>query len=280
MDFRDKLSGIGETMRVDDVRRFLEQVAPLTLAESWDNVGLLVGDPEAVVSRVMTCLTITPTSVEEAIERRCDLIVAHHPLPFRPLTRITTETTPGRLLLELIARRVSVYSSHTAFDSAAEGINQKLAELLGLRGIQPLRPCLGGPSELGGGRFGDAPPDFTLPRLAELLMARCGIPRLPYVGDAGSSISRIAVACGSAGEFLSAAHEADCDTFVTGETSLHTCLEAEALGMRLVLMGHYASERFAVEELAQRLALGFPALQVWASERERDPVRWLDGNGR
>ena len=97
---------------------YLEQFAPSTLAESWDNVGLLVGDREADVTSVMTCLTVTPTSAAEAIEGSVNLIVTHHPLPFHALKRLTTDSTPGRLLWQLIGHRIGIYSPHTSFDSA------------------------------------------------------------------------------------------------------------------------------------------------------------------
>src|SRR5436309_826475 len=122
---------------VNDIARFLEEFAPPALAESWDNVGLLVGDAAQQVERIMTCLTVTHASAAEAIERGADLIVTHHPLPFRALARLTTATTDGRLLWDLIASRVSIYSPHTAFDSARAGINQQWAEGLALQNIAP-----------------------------------------------------------------------------------------------------------------------------------------------
>src|SRR6186713_209024 len=112
---------------LSELCRFLDAFAPSTLSEEWDNVGLLVGDADKQIERVMTCLTVTPTSCAEAVTKGADLIITHHPLPFKPLRRLTTENTPGRLLLELIHAGIAVYSPHTAFDSAAEGINQQLA---------------------------------------------------------------------------------------------------------------------------------------------------------
>ena len=124
---------------IQTIAAFLEEFAPSRLAAEWDNVGLLVGDSRAAVARVMTCLTITPASAAEAVRGRADLVVAHHPLPFAALKRVTSETTAGRLLLGLIAARVAVYSPHTAFDSAPAGINGRLAAGLGLRGVVPWR---------------------------------------------------------------------------------------------------------------------------------------------
>jgi len=115
-------------MLLSTICDFLDQFAPPVLAAEWDNVGLLVGDRTQKVERVLTCLTITPAVAAEAIRERADLIVTHHPLPFRPLKRLTADEPAGRLLLDLIRAGVAIHSPHTAFDSAAAGINQQLAE--------------------------------------------------------------------------------------------------------------------------------------------------------
>ena len=177
---------------VRDVGQFLEEFAPCRLAEDWDNVGLLVGDPERVVRRLMTCLTITPASAEEAIDARVDLIVSHHPLPFHALKRLTTETLPGRLLLRLIAAEIGIHSPHTAFDSAAAGINQRLAESLGLVEIRPLVRDGEDPQGLGAGRWGRFPEPEALGSLAARLKQRLSVPLLQLVG----SLARpVAVGC-------------------------------------------------------------------------------------
>jgi len=260
-------------LTVGDVAQFLEEFAPASLAESWDNVGLLVGDHDQQVEHVMTCLTITPASAREAVEGRADLIVSHHPLPFRALKRLTTETGEGRLLLELIGARISVFSPHTAFDSAQQGINARLAALLQLTGVEPLVPAVE-PGQ-GAGRYGTLSKAVSLAELAGRVKSLLAIDNIQAVGSLAQSVHKVAVACGSAGEFLGPAKAAGCDCLVTGEVRFHTCLEAESLGMGLVLAGHFASERFAVERLADVLSEKFPSLQVWASQQERDPLHWL-----
>jgi dinuclear metal center YbgI/SA1388 family protein len=262
-------------VRSDDVCSFLEQFAPLQLAEEWDNVGLLVGDRKATVRRVMTCLTVTPASAAEAIAEDADLVVAHHPLPFRPLLRLTRDTIPGRLLLDLIRAGVGVYSPHTAFDSAVAGINQRLAEGLSLKDVAPLHPMPDLEPAVGSGRFGVLEPERTVGDVARQLKAFLSIDGLQLVGDVGRVVETVAVACGSAGQFLSDARRLGCDLFVTGEASFHTCLEAEATDMAVLLTGHFASERFAVERLAGLLAERFPEVHVWVSRREKDPLRWV-----
>ena len=259
---------------IGDVAECLQQFAPVALAEEWDNVGLLVGDESWPVERVMTCLTITPTTVAEALQRSAGLIVSHHPLPFHPLKSITSESTVGKLLLQLISARIGVYSPHTAFDSAPTGINQHLAIGLGLQQIEPLLPVADAvEKDLGTGRLGNLGEEIALDEMAQRVKHFLDIDSLRIVGDKQQTVSRVAIACGSGGSFLPIAIERDCDCLVTGETTFHTCLEAESQGFGLVLPGHFASERFALLSLADYLGEQIPGIEVWASQEEKDPLR-------
>lgn len=267
------------SLTVGSVCEFLDTFAPPALAEEWDNVGLLVGDRSQGALRIMTCLTITPRSAREAIEEKADLIVSHHPLPFKPFKRLTTDNTAGNLLWKLIGAGISIASPHTSFDSAAQGINQQWCDFLGLTDVKPILPVGPKASEsfahLGSGRLGTWPSGGGLEDLAQLVKKKLRLSTLQVVPPASKKLSKIAVACGSAGSFLEPARKAGCDCLITGETSFHTALEAEALGMGLVLVGHYASERFAVETLAKVLSAQFPAARCWASAQECDPLHWL-----
>jgi dinuclear metal center YbgI/SA1388 family protein len=124
---------------VADIVDFLERFASSDLAADWDNVGLLLGDRSRSVERIVTCLTVTPESAAEAVESSAQLIVTHHPVLFRPVKRLTADSTEGRMLLALIEAGVSVYSPHTAFDNTREGINDRLAARLGVADVKPLR---------------------------------------------------------------------------------------------------------------------------------------------
>jgi dinuclear metal center YbgI/SA1388 family protein len=254
------------------ITAFLQQFAPAELAEEWDNVGLLLGDPDQPIERLMTCLTITPATVAEAIEGRAQLVVSHHPFPFRAVRRITAETASGRMLLDLIAARIAVYSPHTALDSAPRGINQQLAAALQLRGVAPLLAVENG---LAAGRWGWLELPLSLADLAQRVRGFLAIDALQIVGNSDRPVRTVAVACGAAGELLERAIQLGCDAMVVGELRFHACLEAEAAGMGVVLPGHYASERFALEQLASVLAQHFPDVATWASREERDPIRWL-----
>jgi len=126
-------------MRLQEIIVELEALAPPQLAEAWDNTGLLLGDRATDIQRAMTCLTLTPDVVAEAIARNVQLVITHHPLMFKPIQRVTADTLEGQTLWHLTCHGIAVYSPHTAWDNAPFGINQQLAELFELKEISPLR---------------------------------------------------------------------------------------------------------------------------------------------
>lgn len=118
--------------------KLIEQQFPLHFAESWDNVGFLIGSPNSRVEKVMTALELTPQVLEEAIEKNADLIVVHHPLIFKPLKQITDETEVGQLIKELIKNKIGLYAAHTNLDTGNGGTSHYYADLLELENQKPL----------------------------------------------------------------------------------------------------------------------------------------------
>ncbi len=251
----------------------LARIAPLALAEDWDNVGLLSGDPGLPIERVMTCLTVCKDTVDEAIASGVNLIVSHHPCPFRPINKIVTTTPVGRWLWTLTRAGIAVYSPHTAWDNARQGINARLAEILELKNVVPMRPTklLGEPFiGLGVGRVGNLSVSSTIGKISEHCRKA-----LPFASVACSEArdkpcKRIAIICGSGGSFVEMAAECGADVLLTGEATYHQYLEAQAHGLALLTIGHFASEQFAMKHLAAMLKQAFPTLDVRASECETD----------
>lgn len=275
------------TLTVRNITDWLESLAPVRLSAEWDNTGLLLGDSQREVNRVMTCLTLTPESVEEAVTGQADLVISHHPLPFRPLKKIIASEPTGRMLWDLAGAGVSVYCPHTAWDSAANGINAQLAHRLQLRNVMPLiaetletlRTLSSGsdsvpkstPSSLGTGRAGDLAKECSLAELAKLICE--SVPHCrPRVVDAGHSVVRVGIVCGSGGSLIEAAVRNECDLFLTGEATFHQCLEAKGAGLSMLMIGHFASEKFAMDALAELCRAEFTSLEVWGSINETDPV--------
>ena len=258
-------------VRSRDVCQFLEEIAPLSLAESWDNVGMLLGRSTTDVRRVLTCLTLTAPVAAEAVRCEVQMIVTHHPVLFRGTKKITDATAEGRLLLELAESGIVIYSPHTAFDSATTGINQWMAESLGLRSIAALRAAAEG-ATVGAGRFGV----YSQPLGREEFLARVsdvvGAQFLEVSWNGPESVRTVAVACGSGAEFLADAVHLACDALVTGEARFHAVLDSQSHGINLVLTGHFCSERPAVVWLATRLQDRFPDTEVLASQEDRNPL--------
>lgn len=260
------------------ILQYLKNFAPLELAEDWDNVGLLLGNRKQDITSVMTCLTLTPDVASEAIERKINLIVTHHPILFRSVQQITTETSEGAMLLDLIRHDIAVYSPHTAFDSAAQGINQQWCERLELQACQPLQvstdlelASLG----LGSGRSGLLQQPIPLRNLILQIKEMLSVDSLQYVGQPDAEVIKVGIACGAAAEFMKQAQQQGCQVLITGEARFHACLEARQRGIALILVGHYGSERFACEKLAEVLQQEFPEIKCFASEVESDPINIL-----
>lgn len=239
---------------LQQICRFMEQWAPLALAEEWDNPGLLV-DAGSLVRRVLVALDITPAVVEEAHRLGCQLVVSHHPVIFKPVRRL--QSADAAFLLARYG--ISALCAHTNLDAAEGGVNDVLAGLLELENVQPLE---------GLGRVGDR--DSISPaQLAEQVGKLLSAPVL--LADAGLPITRVAVVGGSGGEFFEAAARAGAQCLVTGEASHHHGLDALEQGVSVIVAGHFATEWPIVPEMACRLRQAFGELEVLVSGSNRPP---------
>jgi dinuclear metal center YbgI/SA1388 family protein len=260
------------TTSVSDLMQFIGRSAPLRSAADWDNVGLLLGDDTAAVERVMTCLTVSEETVAEAIRDQAQLIISHHPILFKPIRRLTRQTPEGRMLLDLVRAGVSVFSAHTAFDNGVRGINEQLADCLSLKKVAPLRLSIVNETKQGEGRIGSLGKPSSGIKLAEVLRKHLACESLQAGGLTDRLISRVAIACGAGGDFLRDAIKQKAELFVTGEMRFHDILAAKAHDIGVVLLGHFASEKFAMQSLATELQKEFRDLNIWSSRDERDPL--------
>ncbi len=243
-------AGDAVSLTVQRIAQVMEQLAPKHLAEEWDNVGLQLGESQKPVSRVMVTLTVTPALVQRAIAERTHIIVAHHPLIFRPLQRIRTDSPGGRMIADLIKNDIAVYVSHTNLDHAANGLNTWLAEDLGLEAASVLQPW-DDTLETGLGRVGLCDP-ITVRELAEQLASRWNT-TVRYCGRPDSICKRIAVCGGAGGKLVGRAFASGADVLITGDVGYHEALEAEQLGLAVIDAGHFATEQLMLDFVTKHL---------------------------
>ena len=241
-----------------DIEQYLYAWAPRELAESWDNVGLLVGDPEVEVHRVLVALDVTPQVVDEAIEKDCQLIAAHHPVKncaWNQVQTVRTDDRQGRVLTELIRNGIAAICMHTNLDAATGGVNEVLAQKLGLSDLKML-------TEEKIGRIGTLKCEIPLVEFTHSVIELLGCNGLRYV-DAGRPVHRVAVGGGACGCYIPQAIAAGCDTFVTSDLKYNDFLDTE--GLNLIDAGHFPTENVVCPALRDRLAEAFPAVDVLCS---------------
>lgn len=226
----------------DLIDRF-EQFASPQLAESWDNVGLQLGDPTRPVHRIMTTLDVRPIVVQEAIEQGVDFILAHHPMMFHPAVTLDLRDPQNAMYAQLIEHGITVYAAHTNLDNANGGMNDWLATQLGLQATVPLLDGGIDPNSqlpYGMGRIGNLAQPLSALAFARHCQQVFGVPGLRYVDDQQPKvIQRVAVLGGSGGEFYSNAVAAGADAYVTGDVSYHVGHDMLAHGLMVVDPGHH-----------------------------------------
>lgn len=257
---------------VREIESFLYSWAPRELAESWDNVGLLVGDPEAAVERVLVALDITPQVAEEALDRGCQLIVAHHPVmncAWHPVQTVRADNRQGRTLTALLRGGVAAICMHTNLDAAEGGVNDCLAQKLGLSGTIPL-------NEQKIGRIGTLSCEIPLEQFLHDVVKSLGCRGLRY-RSGGRPVRRVAVGGGACGEYIPQALAQGCDTFVTSDLRYNDFLDTQ--GLNLIDAGHFPTEDVVCAEVVRRLQKAFPDIRVSKSAVHHDAVQYYMTEG-
>ena len=261
---------------VADILQFVESLAPRSMKMDWDNVGLLCGRREKEVKKILVALDPFRNVIEEAIEIGADCIVTHHPLIFRnPLMAVNEDTEAGRCVLTLIEHGIAAINAHTNYDLAPGGVNDVLAQVLGLDDIAVINPegtdANGAPyGLLRCGTVREQPLADFLPVVRESLHCE----GLRYV-DAGKSVRRVAVGGGACADEMGDALAAGCDTFVTADVKYNQFRTAFELGLNLIDAGHFHTENPAMPCLAEKLSEAFPGVQVIFSEKHRDCMKFF-----
>ena len=257
-------------LKVQSIADALNRWAPSKLAEEWDNVGLLTGDPSAGVEKILVCLDAGLGAIERAVEIGAQMIVAHHPMIFRPIKNIRLDRPLGRRLSLLLKNDIAVFAAHTNLDSALDGVNDVLASKLGLIEVKPLGEASDEPSL---GRLGRLVEPMSAAEFAAHVKRALGADYV-RLSDAGSfEIKKVGICGGAGADFIMRAKFYGADAFVTGDVKYHEAQTAIDNGIHVIDAGHFATEHPIVEVIAARLRAEFDSIEIIEFDGETDVFR-------
>ncbi len=243
--------------KVKDVTRVIEEFAPLSIQEGWDNSGLCVGSPEAPVTSVLLGLDCTEELVDEAVACGADMIVTHHPLIFSGLKKISPEDQTGAAVIKAIKAGISVYAAHTSADKVIAGVSGAMAARLGLENVTILDEDGEG---TGLGVVGDLPEPVSAEEAVALVKERFSLRSMRTSRPLEGKISRVAMCGGSGGSLIKAAMASGAQLYISGDISYHNFFTRE--GFMVMDIGHYESEIEIVDILFSLLRKNFPTFAV------------------
>ena len=243
--------------KVKDVTAVIEEFAPLSIQEKWDNSGLCIGSQDAPVKSVLLGLDCTSELVDEAISCGADMIVTHHPLIFSGLKRISSDDTVGEAVIKAIKAGISIYAAHTNADKVIAGVSGAMAAKLGLQNVEILSEDGDG---TGLGVVGEFPDAITADQAIQIVKERFGLQTVRSSRPVDGLIRRVAMCGGSGGSLIAAAKASGAQLYLSGDISYHNFFTSE--GFMLMDIGHYESEIEIVDILFSLIKKNFPTFAV------------------
>ena len=244
-------------MKVREIIETIEEFAPLSIQEGWDNSGLCVGSPEDEVSSVLLGLDCTERLVDEAIEYGADMIITHHPLIFSGLKKISPEDQTGAAVIKAVRAGISIYAAHTNADKVISGVSGAMAARLGLKDVEILEDEGEG---TGLGVVGNLPAPISAEEAIALVKKRFSLKMLKASAPVACPVSRIAMCGGSGSSLIGKARNSGAQLYISGDISYHHFFTPE--GFMIMDIGHYESEIEIVDILFSLIKKKFPTFAV------------------
>ncbi len=285
------------TVTTGTLMDLIDNIAPFSLAEDWDNSGLQAGDISWPVNKIMVALDVSMAVMDAAEQWHADLVLTHHPLMFRPVKCIDFKSMPGNIIARAALEKISIISVHTNFDKAYNGLNDFFARMIGLKNISSLcgRTYCKESFEMfscetdfsltrknqrpdpGIGRKGEIDPPASLYLFARQVKNKLGIESLRMTGSKDLTVKTAAICTGSGGSLLDDFFRSGADVFVTGDIKYHEARDIEQAGLGLIDVGHFQSEHIGLNLLAEKLDFFAKNAGINIAVRvfngERDPFR-------
>lgn len=256
---------------IQDIINLMEKFAPVRLKEDFDNVGLMVGDANEEIKKVLLALDCTDDVIEEAILKKCELIITHHPLIFRKPNRIIEGDLLGSKIIKLIKNNIAVYSSHTNLDSVKDGINDTIVEMLGFKNSKIIDKYKG-EENCGIGRIISLDNEIEA---RELIGHLKNILKNDYIrGHIGKEkIKTIAIINGSGTSYFEEAYKLGADCIITGDTSYHYISDYKELGITVLDADHFNTEWLVFLEVMKKITKEFNEVEFIESKKTENPYK-------
>ena len=239
---------------VGSIYRLLSEIIPPALACDWDNVGILVGERDMRVKNAMVTLDVDLDVIAQAAALNCDLIVAHHPILLNPLKSFDSAHPDAAIVHALIKNGIALIVMHTNLDAAANGINQFIAERIGIIDPKPLERAADGLN--GMGRIGAIKESMRLADYARAVKDALMTPCVRFIGEPDMQVRNVALVTGSGLDYLELAKKMGADLLVTGDLKYHAARDAQLIHKFPVIdAGHFPTERFVTEVFAKYLRI-------------------------
>lgn len=262
-------------IKVCDIANYLNSICPQNLAEDWDNVGLLIGNENSEVKKIMLCLDVDFEVAKEAIEKNVNLIISHHPVVFHPLKTLTEDN--AKTIRELIKNDISVYSAHTNLDVLNGGLNDLLAKKVGLTQTEVLIPTGEFQGKICGyGRYGVLKEEIKFSQFAKTVMENLGLKTFKFSGDENKLIKKVAVNSGGGASMMDACFDKEIDLYITGDFKYSGIRDAYENSLCIIDAGHYETEIIAQEWFDEKLKEKFKEIDILKSIENKNPVKFYN----
>ena len=250
-------------------KQIFEELYPPTLAEEWDNVGLQVGTMNKDLTNILVTLDLTKDVIQEAINQKCNLILCHHPMIFKPVKTVSSDSYLGSMIEMLVKNDISVYIAHTNFDNAKTGMNAILADLLNLQDLEIFEFVN---EEDGLGRIGTLPKPLSLVDFVKQLKQSFQIPVVKVTGEIEKQVQKVAIVGGSGSSVIPASHQYNPDVIITGDVTYHHALDAINTGLTVLDVGHQI-ERLAFPDMIKQLRKNGVTVPMIISTVDTNPFK-------
>lgn len=261
--------------KVIDIAREIEEFAPKFLKEDYDNVGLMVGDEDKEVKKVLLSLDCTNEVIKEAVELNCDLIINHHPLLFRKPSSIVKDDLVGEKIITLIKEDIALYSCHTNLDSAKNGINENIVKILGFTSSKIIEPTDSKNYKDGGiGRMVELEKEMSISEVINLVKEKLDIKNMRVV-KGNEKVRVLAIINGSGQDFFHKAKKLGADCIITGDTTYHFASDFKEMGISILDPGHFPTEYIVFLKTLEFLKEKFKAVEFIASKQSKDPYEFV-----